>query len=232
MTGNILKKILFAVVIVMAVFGTSRSEAQTHYSSNVSVGIKGGMDFSRVFFSPSVKQSFQPGVTFGATFRYIEENHFGLIGEVNFVQRGWKEDFEGAPYEYKATTNYVEIPILAHIYFGNRGRFFFNAGPQVAFFLGESRKTNFDPNEIGKLQDFPANRTYYQWSMDLDQKIDYGISAGLGGEFSISHRNALYLEARFYYGLGNIFKAGRYGTFRASNQMTVSATVGYWFRIK
>lgn len=83
--------------------------AQTHYSSNISFGARGGVDMSRVFFSPSVRQGFQPGMNLGVMFRYIEENHFGLIAEVDFVQRGWNEDFEETPYHYSATLNYIQI---------------------------------------------------------------------------------------------------------------------------
>lgn len=206
--------------------------AQTHYSSNISFGARGGVDMSRVFFSPSVRQGFQPGMNLGVMFRYIEENHFGLIAEVDFVQRGWNEDFEETPYHYSATLNYIQIPVFAHIYFGGKYKFFLNLGPEIGFFLGESRSSNFNPSELGKLEDFPPNRTYYQWSKDVDQKIDYGISAGLGGEFHLNKRNSLSLEARFYYGIGNVFKAERQEGFRASNQMTISASVGYWFRVK
>lgn len=187
---------------------------------------------SRVFFNPSVKQGFQPGMNFGFTFRYIEENHFGLIAELNYAQRGWNEDFEDTPYYYKATLNYLQLPILAHIYFGKRGKFFFNVGPEFGLFLGEKRETNFSFSEVNNLDDFPPHRTYYQWLRDADQKFDYGITAGLGGEVNINKRNSISLEARFYYGIGNVFKAERQEGFRASNQMTISASIGYWFRIK
>lgn len=212
---------------------TSPAIAQTHYSSNVAVGVKGGVDFSEIFFNPSVRQKFAPGMTAGVMVRYIEENHFGLIGELNFVQRGWSENFEGAPYNYTRTLNYVELPILAHIYFGRRGRFFFNAGPEVALFLGESTKSNFNPAEMASLPDFPnVNRNNQQMLLKVSQKFDYGISAGLGGEFNLNKRNSIAIEARFYFGLGNVFSAKRVDPFNASNQMTLSATIGYWFRIK
>lgn len=207
--------------------------AQTHYHSNVSLGVKGGMDLSRIMFSPSVKQSFAPGLTAGVTFRYIEENHFGLIAELNFSQMGWKENFEKAPYDYTRTTNYLTIPALAHIYFGRRGRFFINAGPQVGFMLGDSFSANFDPGSTSGLKDFPnVNRMNSQMDMDVTQKVDYGITAGLGGEFSINAKNAIYLEARFYFGLGNVFPSKRSDIFASSNNMSLSATLGYWFRIK
>lgn len=207
--------------------------AQTHYNSNVAIGVRGGMDMSQVFFNPSVRQTFNLGFTGGVMVRYMEENHFGLIGEINFVQRGWKENFEGAPYNYRRTLNYIELPVFAHIFFGRRGKFFFNAGPQVALYLGDKVNANFNPDEMQSLSDFPIrNRTNTQMLLTVSQKFDYGISAGLGGEFNLNKKNSLSIEARFYYGLGNVFPSKRSDVFSASNQMTISAAIGYWFRIK
>ena len=62
--------------------------------------------------------------------------------------------------------------------------------------------------------------------------MDFGIAAGIGGEFNINRRNSLSLEARYYFGIGNLMSAGRQDPFRASNQMTVALMLGYWFRIK
>lgn len=209
------------------------ASAQTHYHANISVGAKAGADMSRVFFNPSVRQKMPVGFTAGFMFRYVEEAHFGLQAELNFVQRGWKEDFEDAPYNYRRTINYVELPVMAHIYFGRRGRFFFNAGPQIGLCLGESTSANFNPADMDNLPDFPTqNRENEQMKLDVTQKIDFGICAGLGGEFSINRRNAVNLEVRFYYGLGNIFKSGRQEAFRGCNQMSLSATVGYLFRVR
>lgn len=227
------KKIIAAVISLLALFSTSKSYSQTHYSSNVALGVKGGVEFSQVFFNPNVRQKFAPGLTGGLMFRYIEENHFGLIAELNFAQRGWSENFEDAPYNYTRTTNYIELPVLAHIFFGRRGRFFFNAGPQVGLYLGDKVKSNFDPKDMATLPDFPyRNRMNEQMLLEVKQKIDYGISAGLGAEFNVTKRNSLCVEARFYYGLGNIFSAKRVDTYSASNQWSIGATVGYWFRIK
>lgn len=229
-----LKSTVASVIVTLIICFADTISGQTHYSSNVSVGVRGGADISKVFFNPAVKQQFfNPGMTAGIMVRYIEEDHFGLIAELNFVQRGWKENFEGAPYNYKRTINYAELPVFAHIYFGRRGRFFFNAGPQVAMFLGESTKANFNPEEMATLPNFPYhNRMNSQMLMKVTQKFDYGISAGAGAEFNINRSNSIAFEARFYFGLGNIFPAKRIDVYSASNQMTLSATLGYWFRIK
>lgn len=224
-----------AFIVVLAIFSMlpTAIKAQTHYSSNVAIGVKGGMDFSEVFFHPKVMQKVALGITGGVMFRYVEENHFGLVAELNFAQRGWSENFEEAPYHYTRTTNYIELPMLAHIFFGRRGRFFFNAGPQVGLFLGDKASANFDPKDMATLPDFPyINRMNEQMLLKVTQKMDYGISAGLGGEFNLNKRNSLCLEARFYFGLGNIFSAKRTDTYSASNQWSIAATIGYWLRVK
>ena len=225
-----LRIFLGLVFIVMTAF---TMKAQTHYQSNVAIGLKGGMDFSEVFFNPHVKQTFEPGYTAGIMVRYIEENHFGLIGELNFAQRGWKENFEDDPFHFSRDLDYIDLCFLAHVFFGRRGRFFFNAGPQVGYYLGEHIKANFDPYDIAHIPGFPViNRINQQMTEPINIKIDYGISAGLGGEFNINRRNSICVEARFYFGLANIFSTKRADYFNASNQMSLSATVGYWFRVK
>ncbi len=226
---------LFCIIVTLlisTIWGTDIS-AQKRYDSNVALGVKGGAGVSRVFFNPSVRQLLKVGGCAGVTFRYIEENYFGLIAECLWTQRGWKENFEELPYHYERTLNYIQIPVMAHIYFGRRGRFFFNAGPEVGVFIGESSKSNFDPWNTENLPDFPnRNRTNSQMTMKVSQKFDYGISAGLGGEFNINRQQSVCLEARFYFGLGNIFPSARADVFSASNTMSVMVTAGYWFRIK
>lgn len=226
-------RLLHIFLLLTSFFIFEHGNAQTHYASNVAIGIKGGMDFSQVFFNPKVKQNFLPGTTAGIMVRYIEENHFGLIGELNFAQRGWKENFEDDPFNFSKTLDYIDLCFMAHIFFGNRGRFFFNAGPQIGYYLGERIKANFDPYEMGSIPGFPnINRINQQMMEPVTIKVDYGISAGLGGEFNLNRRNSLSVECRFYFGLANIFSTKRVDYFNASNQMSLSAIIGYWFRIK
>lgn len=229
--GKYCRYIILPVLIL--VLSAHSGYGQTHYSGNVSLGVRGGADMSQVMFHPSVSQKFKVGATAGFTFRYIEENHFGIIAELDFTQRGWTEDFEDAPFSYSRTLNYIEIPVMTHIYFGRRGRFFFNAGPVVGYMLGDSMKSNFNPYDWKHEPGFPdRNRTNDQIDMQISNRFDYGICAGLGGEFNINRKNSLSLEARFYYGLGNIMPSKRADVFSASNSMTISLAVGYWFRIK
>lgn len=211
--------------------GGSVALAQSHYQSRIFVGAHGGADFSRVSFTPAVTQSFLAGANAGLNFRYVEEKHFGLIIEANWEQRGWKEDFEDKPYSYSRCVDFIQIPVLAHIYFGNRGKFFINAGPSVSFMVGERTKANFDYANVASNPDFDTHISY-QYALPADCRIDYGISGGIGGEFSIDTRNSLYLDARFYFGLADLVKSGRTEPVRGSNPMTISLSLGYWFRVK
>ncbi|MBO5029359.1 MAG: PorT family protein [Muribaculaceae bacterium] len=219
--------------VVAIILATIAVNAQSHYRANLTVGVKAGADISRMFFNPGVNQGLKPGATAGVSFRYVEEEHFGLIAELNWVQRGWKENFEGAPYRYSRTLNYLQLPILAHIYFGRRGRFFFNAGPEIGVLLAESTSANFNPAEMAALPDFPnTNRMNVQMTLKAKHRFDYGISAGLGAEFNVTPKHAVAFEARFYYGLGNLFSSERTAPFSGSNSMAVSATLGYLFRLR
>ena len=221
----------FLPLLLLSALPAAPLSAQTHYKANMAVGVKAGVNLSRVQFTPSVPQKMLAGANAGVAFRYIEENHFGFIWEVNYEQRGWEENFEEAPYSYKRTVDYIQIPFLAHIYFGRRGRFFINAGPSVSFRLGDRISSNFDYKNTASIADFPL-RTTYQLTLPVHQKVDYGITGGIGGEFSINRRNAIFIDARFYYGLGNMLKSGRSESLRGSNPMSISISAGYWFRVK
>jgi len=221
-----------AFAALSVAFSTS---AQTHYEGNIFLGAKGGLSMSRVQFNPSVKQSMALGAVAGLTFRYIEENHFGIIGELNFEQRGWKENFEdGGNYSYSRTLNYIQIPVLAHIYFGSsRAHFFINAGPEVGFMLGDSTSANFDPAQVQSLPGFPIQgRQTAQLTAEASGTVDFGISGGLGVEYFLNSRHSINLEGRFYYGLGNIMKCGRTQVFSSANSMQVMVTLGYSFLMK
>lgn len=207
------------------------ANAVSHYDSRLYIGAHGGVNMSMVTFTPSVSQNFIFGGNAGLNFRYIEEKHFGFIFELNFEQRGWDEDFEEYKYRYSRTLNYVQIPFLAHIYFGKRAKFYVNAGPSVSFFISDKIKSNFDYQNASSLPGMSSHITY-QYLKPTHQKVDYGISAGIGGEYSVNKRNSLYLDARFYYGLGDVLKSGRTENIRGSNSMSISVSLGYWFRFK
>ena len=208
--------------------------AETHYKPHINVGFHGGMTMGRMSFAPSVSQDWLNGYTAGVHVSYSEEKLFGLIGEVNLTQRGWKERFKDLEEpEYQRALTYVSIPVMTHIYFGpKRCKFFFNLGPELSFMIGDKITSNFDYKDPHSGTGIPHSRHCEQMYMDIQHKIDYGITAGLGCEFWVSPRNAVYVEARYYYGLGSIFRDSKADVFSASRGMSLAITAGYSFRVK
>lgn len=222
-----LLSICFFIGIIIA------ASAEVHYKPHISVGGRAGMSMASMSFSPSVKQSWLMGSHGAVTIRYTEEKLFGLIAEFGWTQRGWKENFEEAPFSYQRSCTYLTLPLLTHIYFGSR-RFktFINLGPSVSYLISSSTSANFDYLNASKVENFPTNRQTDQLSLDIKNKFDYGICAGIGFELYFNPRHSAVLEARYYYGLGNIFSATKADPFGASRNMNIEISLGYNFRLR
>lgn len=216
------------------------------HRSDFSIGFNGGYLLSNVGFTPSVSQSMHSGFTFGLSTRYVCEKYFSTIcsvyAELNYAQTGWKEkinDIQNQPVinpatgvaeAYSRTINYVQVPVMAHLAWGKEAKgfqFFVQAGPQFGYYLSESTTSNFDfdaRNETDR-----ANKVAAQDTMAVENKFDYGIAAGLGMEYSIPHAGHLLLEARYYYGLGNIYGDSKRDYFGRSNLGNIVIKMTYLF---
>ena len=225
-----LRQLILSAAMALGTLGTV---GQTHYKPHISIGGRAGVSMAEMSFSPSVKQSWNLASTGAFTFRYTEEKLFGFIAELGWCQRGWRENYEELPFSYSRTLTYLQLPVLTHIYFGSsRAKAFINLGPQIDFLVASSISANFDYRNTAAIPEYPKTRQTEQLYADVSNKFDYGISASAGGEFYISPRNSLVLEARFYFGLGNIFPASKADTFSASRNMSLEFTLGYNFRLK
>ena len=169
------------------------------------------------------------GINGGLTMRYISEKYFSMICgaqvELNFSQHGWSEFDEDHPeLEYKRTMNYVEIPLLAHLAFGkDRGvQFFIHAGPQIGFFISDTRKKN------DAWENFT---TPEQHDKDVENKFDYGITGGAGLELRTKAGNFL-VEGRYYYALSDFYKSTKKDYFSRSAHGTIVAKITYLFDLK
>jgi len=226
-------RILLPMLLVLPSL-SQRAMAQRHYVPHIHVGVHGGISMSRQSFYPSIKEGMLNGMQFGFSFRYAEERHVGLLAELNIEQRGWKEDFEEAPFSFQRRLTYVELPVMTHIFFGSRTvKGFFNLGPEVGYMIGDKSTASFPYMDLpGGVPDFPANRRYEQMQMEISSRFDYGITAGAGIELILRHRHSITLEGRYYYGLGNIFPSAKKDIFSASRGSSIQITLGYLFRLK
>ena len=170
------------------------------------------------------------GINGGLTARYISEKYFRMICgaqvELNFSQHGWSEFDEDHPeLEYIRKMNYVEIPLLAHLAFGrDRGvQFFVHAGPQIGFFISDTRKKNDAWNNY--------TSTPEQHDKNVENKFDYGITGGAGLELRTKAGNFL-VEGRYYYALSDFYKSTKKDYFSRSAHGTIVAKITYLFDLK
>ena len=201
--------------------------------NNLALGVNVGMNMNKADFSPQIKQNSHNGMSFGVVARYMSEKYFsmmcGIQAELNYTQRGWKENIEdGSGDTYSRTMNYVEIPLLAHLAFGkdalDKGmKFFVNVGPQIGFFLSEKEKMSDDWNPS-----YRPNGIVQQYGKMVENKFDYGILGGLGVELSTKYGHFI-LEGRYYYGLADFWGSTKKDEFGRSGHTYMGVRLAYLF---
>ena len=67
--------------------------------------------------------------------------------------------------------------------------------------------------------------------MPIQNKFDYGITAGLGVELTSKVGHFL-VEGRYYYGLSDIYKNSKKDVFSRSNNGVIYAKLTYLFDVK
>ena len=108
---------------------------------------------------------------------------------------------------------------------------FVNAGPQFGYYLSESTKTNFDVKKLPQTDNNRVSPVMAQDTMAVENKLDYGIAVGLGAEYSIPRVGHFLAEARYYYGLGNIYGSSKRDYFGKSNFGQIVLKLSYLFDI-
>ena len=167
----------------------------------------------------------------GISVRYISDKNVGLIGELNYSQMGWETKFADETLvanKHQHMLNYISIPLLTHIYFGDKTRFFFNLGPQIGILLSDKEKTNdaFDEWLV------TADTTVYStdlYGLKAQKKIDYGITAGMGVEIRTGIGNFA-LEGRYYMGFGDIYNNKKQDPYSRSANRVISVKLTYYIK--
>jgi len=221
------------------------------YRSDFAVGVNGGYMMSQVSFQPEVPQGWLGGMTGGVSFRYTCEKYFksicAIVAEVNYAQMGWKETIEDKdnnpvyyygddnkenPLYYERRINYIQIPVMARLGWGRERKgvqAFFQLGPQIGIYMDESTNTNVEPYRATVTPRSSVVKA--QEDMPVENKFDYGIVGGAGIEFSLPKIGHILLDARYYFGLGNIYGNSKQDYFGKSNQQAIVIKMSYLFDI-
>ncbi len=136
------KMILLTTATMFAV--AAGLQAQTTATSNpIRFGLRAGVNLSNMVKSSDnhITTGSKTGFNAGAFLEIPVASIFSVQPEIQFSQKGYKESGTalGTPYEYKRTTNFIEVPLLAKI--SPVPGFGIVVGPQFSFLA--STKTQF-----------------------------------------------------------------------------------------
>lgn len=215
--------VLFSAVSLLA-------SAQPHLRTpEMYLGVHGGALGSMYSFTPRLNgtEHFLDAVFLsgngGLVFRYSAHKCCGLQVEINYMQKGWRENADRADYSvhYTRKLDYIEVPFLTHIYFGKPSfRGFVNLGPQIGYC--------FRQTELGTRNTATPDAPQYA---PIDNRFDWGIAGGLGFYYRHVKAGLFQLEARFNYSLGDTFSNSKTAFFSQSHAMDVSVNLGYFIPI-
>lgn len=130
------------VLLMTAAFKANAQSASSSAKDGVHFGIRAGVNSSNVIKSGDVDISTGAKLGFNAA-AFLEIPvipAFSIQPELQYSQKGYKSDgtYLGTPYEYKQTTNFVEIPLLAK--FKPSKNFGILIGPQFSFLTSTKTK--------------------------------------------------------------------------------------------
>lgn len=224
-------------LIISFISITSLYSQKKVFDNELYIGVGGGAYASSVDFVPSIPQNQKIDFFGGVSAKYITQNHLGLIIEANYSRRGWEEEYDSeSDFSYSRTLNYLEVPFMTHIYFGDKARFIINVGPQISFLLNDKQSmSSVLASDVEARQaidpDAPIGVQYSPFS-ELN-RFDYGIVGGVGMTLQTGIGN-FDLEGRYYFGLGDVFESRRSKNsyFGRSAHRLIEAKLTYYIKAR
>lgn len=190
------------------------------------VGAHAGAMASTMIFKPNIANIdiMQSPLTIngGLVFRYAGHKVCAIQTELNYMQRGWRETITlgQTTMNYTRQLDYIEIPLLMHLYFGKeRFRGFFNLGPQIGYCIRDVATP------------LPEGVTAPHY-LPIDKPFDWGLAGGLGCYYRTRHIGLFQLEARFNFSMGTTYNNRKVDYFSQSNAMNLSLNFAYLWEIK
>ena len=226
-----------AFFLLLSIFLTGVVSSQSKFNPEWNIGVGFGPTFSTVSFDPGINTKNLNQFHGGIAVKYISEKHLGLIGELNYSQQGWEGSFKENPdFKHVHSLTYFEVPVMTHIYFGRKVRFFVNLGPKIQFLASEKEEisdalANYISNRTEVIFAGSALQRTGQYNKNARYKLDYGLIGGIGLEVrtKIGHFD---LEGRYYAGFGDLFDnhASDFNFNRSANRV-ISAKLTYYTKL-
>lgn len=187
-------KFLLTLLFVVALGYTSMAQS-------VTIGPRVGATFAKVAMSEE-EDGFSnddidsnAGLQFGAVANFMINDMFSIQPELLYIQKGFKigED----EFSAKLRSNYIEVPVLAKVYFGTEQlRGFATGGPTIGYWASGKNTAKFGGSEASEDYDFD----------DSDNRLELGASFGIGAAYKVG-QGELNLDVRYGLGFSSLYEA-------------------------
>lgn len=217
---RLLRNILTLMLMGISIAGVAQPRLRT---PEIYIGAHAGAMASSMYFSPSVEHinllQSPISINGGLVFRYAGHKVCAIQAELNYMQRGWRE-CDNAGMDYLRQLDYIELPLLMHLYFGKqRFRGFINLGPQIGYCIRDIATQ------------LPSTITSPQYQ-PIEKPFDWGLAGGLGCYYRTKKIGLFQLEARFNFSMGTTYNDRKVDYFSQSNAMNLSLNLAYLWEIK
>ena len=200
-------------IILLSCF---RIQAQENFKPETTIGIRQGINVSRVNFNPTISQNITTGYLGGLVFKHISQESLGIQIELNFSQQGWNETMDST-FSYFRRLNYINLPLMTHIVLGTaKTNFFINLGPSLTYLISEKENLKLDITKDEQI--------YYR--KKIDNRLEYGLCVGLG-LVKTTPIGSFQIEGRLNQSLTDIFKQSSEPSILSSKMQTVELSISY-----
>jgi hypothetical protein len=235
-----LKKLLLAFLSLLCVLNLTAQKPL--FTPSTYLGITAGGAFSRVSFTPFVKQNMLAANSFGVIFRHVSEAHIGVQIEFNYAGRGWTENYDSIG-TYTRNLTVLDIPFTAAFIIGSkRLRFAVNLGPDFTYLLHDKEKINivdaiYEPDYYRFVHNdkvYPEyGNPYYAgyYGKPMPQNFSFGLVGGASVEW-YTRFGAFAVRASYCYMLSNYFslKSDSF-YYEESRSQTLNLGVTYFIKL-
>ncbi len=209
------------ITIIVILFFVHRVQAQEKFTSETTIGIKQGVNISKVFFNPVINQKITTGYSGGIIFKHISQESLGIQMELNFSQQGWTEKLDTTN-SYLRRLNQINLPFMTHVELGKGdAKFLINLGPTLSYLISE--------NERIKLVNPKDARVYY--GKKIDNILELGVCFGFGFVTTTSI-GSFQFETRFNQNLSDIFKNISDLNITSAKIQSVELSISYLIELK
>jgi hypothetical protein len=157
-------------------------------------GVKGGVNFSNFRVDEFADNNIKAGLNLGLFFKMPVTETFAIQPELLYSSKGSKMEYDGpqGDGEYRFNLNYLELPVMAVFYLGDR--FNVQVGPYVGYLANTNIKNMQEDLDIVGVEDL--NEKSFN-------RADFGLAAGIGYDLK-----GFVIGARYNYGLNEVADSG------------------------